>query len=110
MQTPLEITFHGMSTSMAVEAYIQSWVVRLERGCARIQRCSVLVDKPHHHQRHGHRFHIRIDLTIPGRQFVITREPERDPGHEDVYVAISDAFRSARRQLQEHLHASHVRA
>jgi ribosome-associated translation inhibitor RaiA len=105
MQTPLEITFHGMTSSMWVEAFIETWVARLERTCGRIQRCAVVVDKPHHHRRHGNHFHIRLDITVPGKQVVISRDPERDPGHEDVYVAITDAFRSARRQLQDHAHA-----
>jgi ribosome-associated translation inhibitor RaiA len=85
-----------------MEASIKSWVARLEHSYDRIQRCSVHVEVPHQHQRHGNLFHVRIALTVPGREIAVSREPELDPGHEDVYIAIADAFRAARRQLQDH--------
>ncbi|MDB4958414.1 MAG: HPF/RaiA family ribosome-associated protein [Myxococcales bacterium] len=91
-----------MSSSSSVEASIRRWVARLEHNYDRIQRCSVIVEHPHNHHRHGNAFHIRIDLTVPGREIAVSRDPERDPGHEDVYVALADAFRAARRQLQDH--------
>lgn len=104
METALETTFHGMSSCMWIEAYIESWVVRLERSCGRILRCSVLIDQPRH--REGNTFHIRINLALPGRQFAIARDPDCDNGDEDVYDALSDVFRTARRQLQEHAYAT----
>ena len=45
---------------------------------------------------------VRIDLTVPGEEIVIGREPGHDHAHEDVYVAIRDAFDAAKRQLQDH--------
>lgn len=98
MQTPLELTFRGMSTSPSVETFIQRWVTRLDRNYPRIQHCSVVVEMPHQHGQQGNRFQIGIDLTVPGRTIAVSREL----GHEDVYVAIADAFRAARRQLQDH--------
>lgn len=102
MQTLLEITFRGMSSSPSVEAAIRHWVARLEHTYHRIQRCAVIVEMPHQHHRQGNQFHVRIDLTVPGREIAVSRDPERNPGHEDVYDALSDAFRAARRQLQDH--------
>ena len=104
MPSSLEITFRGMSPSPSVEAVIRDWVARLENKDSRIQRCSVVVDQPHRHQTHGNRFHIGIEVGVPGRDIVISRDPELDPGHEDIYIAIADAFRAARRQLQDHSH------
>lgn len=102
MQIPLEIKFRGMSPSPSVEASIHRWVARLEHKFDRIQRCSVMVALPHHHQRHGNHFHIHIELTVPGHHIEVSRDPEHEPGHEDVYVALADAFHAARRQLQDH--------
>jgi hypothetical protein len=50
----------------------------------------------------------RIDLTVPGEEIVIGREPGHDHAHEDVYVAIRDAFDEAKRQLQDHAKAIRV--
>jgi cold shock CspA family protein len=47
-------------------------------------------------------YHVRIDLTVPGDELVVSRDPGKDQAHEDVYVAIRDAFDAARRQLEDH--------
>jgi ribosomal subunit interface protein len=97
MQGPVSTTFRDMTTSAAVEQVIQRWVARLEHLYGRIQRCAVVVEQPHHHHQQGNRFHIHVDLTVPGREIV-----SRGAEHENVYVAIAEAFRAIRRQLQDH--------
>lgn len=91
-----------MSPSPAVEAAIERWVERLDHKFARIQRCSVVIEVPHRSQRQGQTFHVRIDLAVPDRTLTVNRDPGLDPAHEDVYVAIADAFRAVRRQLLDH--------
>lgn len=106
MGAALETTFHGMSSTMWLEAHIETWVARLERSCGRILRCSVLVDKPRDDRADGTTFLIRVNLSIPGRQFAISRNPDCNDGDADVYRAVSDVFRMARRQLQEHAYTT----
>jgi len=103
MQTPLDITFRGMEPSAAVEDAIHRWATRLEHTCDRIERCGVVVEMPHRHHRHGSTFRILIVLGIPDGTIVVSRDPGRDHTHENVYVAIADAFRAARRQLEERI-------
>ena len=107
MQAPLEVTFRGMSPSPAVEASIQRWIERIERNAGRIHHCSVVVEQPHRHGRQGNSFHVRVDLRVPGRDIAVARDPDRDGRHEDVYVAIADAFRAARRQVLDHVELRH---
>ena len=102
VQIPLEITFRGMSPSLAVETAIRHWVARLEGVYGRLHRCAVLIDQPHQHHHRRKRFHVKVDLTVPGYELAMSRDPERDPGHRDVYVALADAFRAARRRLHAH--------
>jgi len=45
---------------------------------------------------------VRIDLTIPHRVISVSDGTNLDHAHEDIYVAIADAFRAARRQLLDH--------
>lgn len=97
MQRPLDILFRDMAPSAAVEAAIERWATRLEHLYGRIQSCAVVVEQPHHHHRQGNRFRVQVDLSVPGRE-IATRGAE----HENAYVAISEAFRAARRQLQDH--------
>jgi ribosome-associated translation inhibitor RaiA len=103
MQVPLHIKFHGVDPSPYLEQRIREHVTKLETLCDRITRCEVVVELPHLHHRHGKQFHIRIDLSIPGHEIVVSRDPGIDEAHEDPYVAVRDAFLAARRQLEEHL-------
>ena len=97
MQVPTEITFHGIEHSDSAEAAIQRWVARLEHVYDRIQRCEVVVSQPHKRHRQGREFQVGIVLGVPGNDINITHVM-----HEDIYVAIADAFRATRRKLQEH--------
>jgi ribosome-associated translation inhibitor RaiA len=97
MEIPTEITFHDLPQSDAVEASIQRWVARLEHVSERISRCRVFVMQPHRRQRTGKDFEVHVHLAIPGDEIAASRIH-----HEDVYVAVADAFRAARRQLLEH--------
>lgn len=97
MQHPTEITFHGIEHSDAVEMAIQRWVARLEQIHARLTKCGVVVSQPHRRHRHGSQFQVSLVLEVPGLTDVISVTHVM---HEDIYVAIADAFRAARRQLK----------
>ena len=51
-----------------------------------------------HHQ--GNMYHVRIELFVPGGEIVVRRDPPEHQAHEDVHVALRDAFNAAQRQLQ----------
>lgn len=93
-----ELTFHEIPHSDAVEAAVQRWVVRLEHLHDRIVRCHVKIEQPHKSQRHGREFEVHVVLEIPGNDIAVSKVR-----HEDIYVAIADAFRAARRQLLDQL-------
>ncbi len=103
MQVPLEITFRNMPHSDAVEAKIREKTAKLEQFCDSIISCRVAVELGHHHQHQGNLFHVHIDLSIPGKHIVISRDHHDKQAHEDMYVALRDAFDAAKRQLEEHV-------
>jgi len=39
---------------------------------------------------------VRIDIKVPGSEIVVNRDK-----HEDIYVALRDAFDAAKRQVEE---------
>lgn len=102
MQLPLQITFHQMEPSPALEARIRKLAERLEKFSPHIMRCHVTVEAPHRHQRQGMLFDVRIDITVTGKEIAIRRTRPADHAHEDPYVALRDAFRAARRKLQDY--------
>ncbi len=73
---------------------IRQKVRKLEQFSDHIIGCRVMVEAPHRHKHQGSLYNVRIDLTVPGGELVVKREP-----HEDVYVAIRDAFDAAKRRL-----------
>ncbi len=126
IKLPLQVTFRNMTPSEAVEADIRQKAAKLNLFYDNIMGCRVVVEAPHRHHRKGKLYHVRIDLTLPGGELVIKHEPKRitDPpkhsqkapevelaetresskyaAHDDIYVAIRDAFDAARRKLQDY--------
>ena len=103
MQVPLQLTFRNMKKSEALESDIQKRVDKLGKHHAEIISCRVVVEAPPQHRRKGGLFKARIDLTCPEGKLVINREPPaRNQAHEDIYVAIRDAFNAADRKLEQY--------
>ena len=102
MQTPLQIVFHNMEPSAAVEANIRERAAKLERFSDKITRCRVTVEAPHKHHHKGNIYHIAVDIDVPDTEIVASRNPQQNHAHEDIYVAIRDAFKCARRQLEQY--------
>ena len=103
MQVPLTVTFRNMPPSAAIEADIREKAAKLEEFYDRITSARVVVETPHRQHRQGRLFHVRIDLRVPGRELVVSREPAAHHAYEDVYVAIRDTFDAAKRQLEDYV-------
>jgi cold shock CspA family protein/ribosome-associated translation inhibitor RaiA len=101
MRLPLQISFRNMPHSEAVERAIVERAERLERFSDQIMGCRVVVET-RHHRHQGNLYHVRIDLTLPGHEIVVGREPALHHAFEDVYVAVRDAFDAARRRLEDY--------
>lgn len=102
MELPLQITFRDMSPSEAMEQAIRERAAKLDAFCDRIMSCRVVVEPKYRHHRQGNAYHVRIDLTVPGQELVVSHDPGREETHEDAYVAIRDAFDAAGRQLEDY--------
>jgi ribosomal subunit interface protein len=100
MQVPLRITFHDMPPSEFIENRIREKADKLARFSERIIDCHVTVEMPHRHHHKGVVYRVNVDLRLPKGEIVANRSPDADHSHEDVYVAIRDAFDAATRQLE----------
>jgi ribosomal subunit interface protein len=103
VQKPLEITFRHMTPSPALEATIRERSAKLEKFCADMIGCHVIVETPHKHHHKGNLYDIRIDVTVPGQEIAVRHTPDAQHSHEDAFVAVRDAFDSMRRQLECYL-------
>lgn len=99
MQQPLQITFRGMDPSAFVAMRVRELAARLERFEDRITSCHVTIQSPHQHQRHGQLFEVKIRMGVPGGEIAVDCGSQ-NRAHEDLYVALRDAFDAAVRKLE----------
>jgi len=117
--TPI-ITFRGTDRSEVLEAEIRARIEKLETYYRPIMGCRVLVEFVQRHHETGNRYHVRIDVTVPGDEIIVTHESslhataqdidvpratkrdELDPERKHAVVAVREAFDIARRQLQDY--------
>jgi cold shock CspA family protein/ribosome-associated translation inhibitor RaiA len=120
MQLTPTITLRGIAPSRALEAEIRTRINKLETYYRSIMGCRVLVEFAERHHENGNRYHVRIDLTVPGEEIVVAREAslhrtaqdvdmekftkadESDPARKHARVAVREAFDIARRRLQDY--------
>jgi cold shock CspA family protein/ribosome-associated translation inhibitor RaiA len=103
MDIPLQIEFRNMDRSEAIEARVRERSSKLERFFDHIVGCRVAIEAPHRHQNKGTQYHVRIIVDVPGKELVVSRDPGDRNAHEDVNVAIRDAFAAAQRQVEDHV-------
>ena len=99
----LQITFRHMDPSPALEARIRGRAEELDQFFDRITSCRVVVECRHRHQHQGKLFTVSVDLTMPGHEIVVGRDPGANHAHEDAHVAVRDAFDALRRRLEDHV-------
>jgi len=97
MQRPVQIAFHDVDRSEALETHIREKVSKLEELYPHMIGCHVAVEMPGKHRNQGKLFNVRVEAHVPGGQVVVNRDLS-----EDVYIALRDAFDAARRQLEDY--------
>ncbi|MBX9634180.1 MAG: HPF/RaiA family ribosome-associated protein [Magnetospirillum sp.] len=105
MDDPLEIRFHNVDPSTAMEGAIRERVDKLERLYSRLTRCLVSVEAPHKQHRKGNQYQVHVELWVPCGHLAVTHEPRHlreKYANPDVYTAMRDAFDAAERQLLDY--------
>ena len=102
MTFPLQITYRHMPPSRFFDNRIHELARRFEKFSSRIAHCHVVIERPHQSNTNGSVFDVSISLSVPGCVIVVKRSHSADPKHIDAYVALRDAFNTAKRRLQEY--------
>ncbi len=102
MRLTPQIIWQNLAPSDTIEAKIRKHIAKLEKFADRLSDCRVVIEVPHRHHHQGNICHVQINLTVPGGELVVNRQPPAEQAHEDLNVAIRDAFESAERQLKEY--------
>jgi len=99
---PIKITYRNIDPSEAVEQNIRDHAEKLEDFDNRIHWCNVAVEAEGKRQQKGRIYRIMINLGVPGKTITTNRAGPHNPAHEDIYVAIRDAFAAAQRQVEDY--------
>ena len=120
MQLTPTMTFRGIEHTPALETEVLTRLRKLDTYYQGIMGCRVLIELVQRHHQAGNRYHVRIDLTVPGEEIVVAHEAglhataqdvdaekltkvaESDPERKHARVAIREAFDVARRRLQDY--------
>lgn len=102
MQIEPEIAFRHVEPTEATEEQIREGIEDLEEMYDRLASCRIMVELPERRHRTGHLYHVRIHLTMPGNEIVVSRAPAEHSSNEDLSRAIGEAFDQAREQLIEY--------
>ncbi len=100
MNSDTKIVFRGVDHSQAVEDAVLKRLDKLERFSDEIQSLRVVVETPHNHHHKGKVYHIGIEAVIPNHDIVVNHEQHDKHAHEDIYVAIRDAFNAIERRIK----------
>lgn len=94
---PVQITSRDIPSSAALETHIRKKAEKLRQYYDRISSCRIVVEFAQKNKHRGKLYNVRIDVTVPGKELVVTKKTD-----EDVYVAIRNAFLAITRQLENH--------
>jgi ribosomal subunit interface protein len=99
--TPFEIAYRNVAPSPALEEHVLRGLARLEKIASDLVRLHVTVDQRNTRRRKGNLYHVRLDLTLPGREVAVARTPPAHREDEALITAVGEAFDKAREQLIE---------
>lgn len=116
----VQVTFRKMEPSEIVEGWVRQEAEKLDEFYNHIMSCRVVVELPNPRRRWGNLYHVRIDVTVPGGELVVQRQPslhgplqqtqaakvvkhlEVQTPHKELRQAIDDAFKAMGRRLQDY--------
>lgn len=101
---PVSVVFRNMDASPTAQAAALKYAAKLGRKFGRIQNCRVTVEAPKHEHRKVKEFRVAIDMTVPGHEIAAKAASSDGPAFDDLGTALREAFATATRQLQDHVH------
>jgi ribosome-associated translation inhibitor RaiA len=94
-----EITFLGMDPVEATRVEVRAWFARLGALMDPVSSGRVFIEAVDEHRKER-LYRVRMDLETSRGLVAVCHAQGMNASHEDVYVAIRNAFRAARRQLE----------
>jgi len=103
MEHPVQVTFRGLEPTDALNKLVEDNARELEQYYDKIESCRVVVESTHRRHHQGNLYHVRVLLAVPSEEIVVSRDPPEHAQHEDMYLAINDAFKETARRLEDYV-------
>ena len=100
MSNDFQIVYHNIDQSDAITENVNKRIEKLKRFSNDIMGGRVVLDSPHNHQHKGKVYSVVLEIHTPNKEIVVNQDQHDNHAHEDMYVAIRDAFNAAERQLK----------
>lgn len=100
MPSPVQITFRDIPSTPALVAHVERRSDKLSTFFERIVGCHVVLEAPHRHRKQGRKYHVRVDMFVPEKNLVVSRNPEG--ATDDMHAAVDKAFDDAERVLEDY--------
>ena len=100
MSTPVEVHFHEIEKSEAVEQRVRDKVAKLEKHFGRMTSCRIAIEVPQRTAQKPKVYQIKIEIGVPRRApVVISHMRKGSHANEELSLAIRDAFEAALRKV-----------
>ena len=100
MTNDFQIVFHNIEQSTSISDAVNKRISKLQRFCDRILAGRVVLYSPHNTHHKGKVYSVGLEIHTPSKEVRVNQEQHDNHAHEDLYVAIRDAFNAAERQLK----------
>lgn len=103
MDVPIELSFHNMEKSEALETLARDRAAELEEIFDHIISCRIAIEVSHKKQSGDMRSaRVRVEVSVPNNTFIAEAKPrDEDFQPNDAYAAVDDAFDKLDRQLRD---------
>lgn len=100
MTNEFQVVYHNIDQTEAISEAVQKRIGKLERFCDQIINGRVVLDSPHNNHHKGKVYSVSLEIHTPTLEVRVNQEQHDNHAHEDLYIAIRDAFNVAERQLK----------
>ena len=100
MNAPVEVHFHGIQRSEAIEQRVREKVAKLEKHFERMTSCRVVLEATQRTALKPKVYCIKIEIGVPRqRPIVVCHERVGSHASEELTMALRDAFEAALRKV-----------
>ena len=100
MTNEFQVVYHNIDQTEAISEAVQKRIEKLERYCDHIINGRVVLDSPHNNHHKGKVYSVTLEIHTPELEVHVNQDQHDNRAHEDLYIAIRDAFNAAERQFK----------